>query len=190
MRSVSSTFLTNFNLPIPEIYLLAEINTPSPVRLTSWPSNLVYNGSTYYANSAIVGFGSPRVSSSVDREIYELVIADQTNQYQALWRNGMTGCQLTVYLGTVNSAGFPVTDVSNVIIAYRGVIDNLVVTNDLESKFARFQAGSPMVNLDAVSGVLVCKDGIRRLAAPPIVDTSFDEVIVNAKEVTLHWGKI
>jgi hypothetical protein len=189
MRTLSAAALAALNSDSPKFFLLAEIQTNPVLRITSTPFDITYpSGSTtvYSATNSIIGFGPPRVSSSVDREVYELIFLDHDNFFQAQLRAGITGKLLTVYAGFFNSSDVPLTGSNDVIVAYQGFIDTGKILNDGSSKQGVIQAASPMASLDATGGYIVSKDGMDQVNS---TDTSFDDIYVGGKSVTLKWGK-
>jgi hypothetical protein len=186
MREISSAALAVLNNTNPKFFLLAEIEFTSVMRLTSTSFDLVYKGETYSSLHSLVSFGPPRVSSSVDREIYELSFLDHDNFFQTKLREGINGTPLTVYAGFFDVLGFPLTGDSDLFIAYKGYIDTGKILNDGNYKQVIISAASPMASLDAIGGYIVSKDGMDQVS---LVDTSFDDVYVGGKTINLKWGK-
>jgi hypothetical protein len=189
MRTLSAAALAALNSASPKFFLLAEIQTNPVLKITSTPFNLTYpTGSlnTYSAINTIVGFGPPRVSSSIDREIYELTFLDHDNFFQSQLREGITGKLLTVYAGFFSSSDVPLLESNDVLIAYQGFIDSGKIINDGSSKLGIITAASPMAALDSIGGYIVSKDGMDQISS---IDTSFDDIYVGGKSVTLKWGK-
>lgn len=189
MRSISVAALAALNLPSPKFFLLAKLITSSgDFYFSGLPYTVSFNGQTYVGSSSVISFGPPRISTTVDREIYELVVSDTSDTIQSLARTGAAGADLYVYAGLFDSDNKPLLSVDDVMIAYSGVIDNIVIVNDYESKLAKLQAASPMANLDGTGGFMASKNGMKQLA-PGVTDTSFDELYTGSKSVTLRWGK-
>ena len=186
MRKLSAAALAALNLPNPKFYLLAEIQFSPVLRLTSTPFDITYNGQVFSSTNSIIGFGPPRVSSTVDREVYELSFLDHDNFFQSYLRSGITGKFLTVYAGFFNEYDVPLRDVGDVMIAYRGFIDSGKIINDGEKKQGIISAASPMASLDSIGGYIVSKDGMDQVSQ---TDTSFDDVYVGGKSINLKWGK-
>jgi len=187
MRKLSAAALAAINLPNPTFVLLGEIQlSNSVIRVTSAPYDIDFLENTFSSQNSIVGFGPPRVSSSVDREVYELTFLDHDNSLQAELRTGITGKQLTVYAIFFDQDGWPLRGVNDVLIAYRGLIDSGRISNDGSVKQAVISAASPMASLDSISGYIVSKDGMDQISS---TDTSFDDVYVGGKTVNLKWGK-
>jgi hypothetical protein len=186
MRQLSPAVQAALALPNPQFFLLAEINFSTPMRITSTSFDLEYNGNIYTTDGGIISFGPPRVSSSVDREIYELTFVDHADFFQGQLRAGINGKLLTVYVGFFNEFAQPLTSLADVTIAYRGFIDAGKITKTDEAKLGVIQAASPMANLDSIGGYLVSKDGMDQANTN---DTSFDDVYSGGQTINLKWGK-
>jgi len=186
MRTLSAAALAALNLNSPKFFLLAEINFSSILRITSTSFDLTFNGQIFSSTNSIVSFGPPRVSSSVDREIYELSFLDHDNFFQSQLRAGINGKLLTVYAGFFDANDTPLLGASDVLVAYRGFIDSGKIVNDGSIKQGIILAASPMASLDVTGGYIVSKDGMDQVST---TDTSFDDVYVGGKSVNLKWGK-
>jgi hypothetical protein len=186
MRILSEAVLAALEATNPKFFLLAEVNFSPVLRMTSTPYDITYNGQVFSALSPLVSFSPPRVSTSVDREIYELVFLDHDNFFQSELRKGVNGKILTVYAGFFNSEDQPLLDPNDVFIAYQGFVDSGKVVNDGSYKQAILAAASPMAALDSIGGYIVSKDGMDQVSS---TDTSFDDVYVGGKSINLKWGK-
>lgn len=186
MRTLSAAALAALNLSSPKFFLLADIGFSTPLRITSTPFDLTYNSQVYSSTNSIVSFGPPRISTSIDREVYELSFLDHDNFFQSQLRSGINGKLLTVYAGFFNSSDTPLLGATDVLVAYKGFIDTGKIMNDGSRKLGVILAASPMASLDMIAGYIVSKDGMDQVSA---VDTSFDDVYVGGKSVNLKWGK-
>jgi hypothetical protein len=187
MRTLSAAALAAINLPNPKFILFAKIVLNSTTLLvTSSPSNHLFNSETYLSTSSLVSFGPPRISSSVDREVYELIFLDHDNSIQQALRTGITGKKVTVYAAFYNSSNVLLNSVNDVLVAYEGLIDSGKVVNDGSVKQAIISVASPMATLDSIGGYIVSRDGMDQVSS---TDTSFDEVYVGGETVNLKWGK-
>lgn len=187
MRAVSANFLAALNSAAPRFFILGKIefNTQT-MYFSSLPFPVTFLGQTYNSDSAIISFGPPRVSNSVDREIYELIIADASDVMQQELRLSAVGAIVSVYIGFFDSTGAPLLTEVDTVLAYKGTLDSGAVVVSSETKVCKILAASPMANLDGVGAYIVSKDGMDQVST---VDTSFDEVISGSKEVNLKWGK-
>jgi len=187
MRKLSAAALAAINLDSPKFVLLGkiELNTTT-LYATSAASNIYFNNEWYYNDRTITGFGPPRVSSSVDREVYELIFLDHDNSMQNEIRLGITGRLVTIYAVFFDENDWPLLGVDDVLVAYRGAIDAGKVTNDGSVKQAIITAASPMASLDSIAGYIVSKDGMDQISS---TDTSFDDVYVGGQSINLKWGK-
>jgi hypothetical protein len=186
MRRLSEAVLNVLDSDSPQFFLLAEVNFSPVLRMTSTAFDITYAGKLFPAVSPLVSFSPPRISTSVDREIYELVFLDHDNFFQSELRKGVNGKILTVYAGFFNSNGEPLLGANDVFIAYQGFVDSGKIINDGTSKQAILSAASPMAALDSIGGYIVSKDGMDQVSS---TDTSFDDVYVGGKSVNLKWGK-
>jgi hypothetical protein len=187
MRTLSAAALAAINLASPKFILLGKIELASTtLRITSASQDIYFNNEWYLSDGAITGFGPPRVSSSVDREIYELYFLDHANLIQNELRTGITGRKMTVYVVFFDENDWPLLNTADVLVAYRGFIDSGKVVNDGSKKQAVLSGASPMASLDAIGGYIVSKDGMDQVNSN---DTSFDDVYVGGKSVNLKWGK-
>lgn len=187
MRKLSAAALAAINLDSPKFILLGKIELNSTtLYITSAASDMFFSGDTYSSQNTIVGFGPPRVSSSVDREVYELIFLDHDNLMQNEIRQGITGRLVTIYAVFFDENDWPLLGVDDVLLAYRGAIDAGKVMNDGSVKQAIITAASPMASLDSIAGYIVSKDGMDQISS---TDTSFDDVYVGGKSINLKWGK-
>jgi hypothetical protein len=188
MRTLSAAALAAINLPNPKFALFAKINFSGvTLRVTSNSYDHSFKGEVYSSSSSLLTFGPPRVSSSIDREIYELTFVDHDNAVQTELRIGATGRKVTVYAAWFNSSDQLLLNEEDVLIAYEGLIDSGKVTNDGVMKQAILSVASPMATLDSIGGYIVSRDGMDQIST---TDTSFDEVYIGGKTVNLKWGKI
>lgn len=188
MRSVSTAFRLALDSSRPKFFLLGKIEfDDTTIYLSSLSMTVIFNGDTYLKGSKIVSFGPPRISSSVDREIYELIISDHSNTLLTKLRQGGIGSLVSVYAGFFGPSGLPLLDPEDVILAYQGTIDSGAVVANKEDKICKISASSPMGNLDAIGAYMVSKDGMDQISE---TDTSFDEVIAGSKAIDIKWGKI
>jgi hypothetical protein len=187
MRTLSAAALAAINLPNPKFVLFAKIVLNSTTLLvTSNSFDHDFNSETYLSNNSLVSFGPPRISSSVDREVYELIFLDHSNLIQQELRLGITGKKVTVYAAFYNSSNVLLNSVNDVLIAYEGLIDSGKVVNDGSVKQAIVSVASPMATLDSIGGYIVSRDGMDQVSS---TDTSFDEVYSGGDTVNLKWGK-
>jgi hypothetical protein len=188
MRKISSAFADAVSSRNPKFFLLGKIEfADEPLLLSSLNFQVTFKGDVYPKGSPVISFGPPRVSSSVDRQIYELIIADTENYLQDRLREGVIGVTLSVYIGFFSSLdGHPLLEEEDVVLAYRGVLDSGAIVIGSDSKLCKVLAASPMGKLDAIGAYMVSKDGMDQINEN---DTSFDEVIAGSKEVNLKWGK-
>ncbi len=187
MRTLSAAALAAINLPNPKFVLFAKINFSTTIlRVTSNSFDHLFNGENYSSNNTLITFGPPRVSSSVDREIYELMFIDHDNLVQQELRLGITGKKVTVYAAFFDSSNSLLLNSNDVLIAYEGTIDSGKVVNDGATKQGIISVASPMAALDSIGGYIVSKDGMDQVSS---IDTSFDDVYVGGKTINLKWGK-
>lgn len=156
---------------------------------------------TFLSDNTLLELEYPKLSTTVDREIYKIVYADPTFEFRNRFERVMTGALVTVYGGFYNTTGSPVTSYSNtfqpnqpitniedLVIGYEGTVDThgLVIDPDNESIMAAIECASPMTSLGLVRSFYTSKDSLRQVNS---VDTAFDQVHLGSNQITHLWGK-
>jgi len=186
MRVLGSLLKSAISLKNPTMFFMLELDMSEKYYFTSLSYSVRFNNNLYIPDGGLTGFGPPRSSTTVDREIYEVTFLDHADELQAEIRAGINGAPLTVYTSFLNSKKKPLLSRSDVFIAYSGFIDTAVIINNSETKMAKIQAASPLAALDLVSAYSVSRDGMDQMNS---LDTSFDDIYQGSKSVTLKWGK-
>jgi len=185
MRTFSSAVQTVLNSDTINYLYLIKLSFNTTYYLTSYNTNVTYDGNVYTASSGLFEFDSPDFSSIVDREAYRVVVTDNSNAFKAELEANVVGKDMQVWVALIDANGNPLLSTSDVISIYKGVVDSPTITNDYEKKLVNLEGSSPIVDLDGVNSFITSKDGMDQVSA---TDTSFDEVFDN-KQVTLKWGK-
>jgi hypothetical protein len=152
---------------------------------------------TFIADSGLLTVEAPRLSKAVDRETYKIVYVDPNFEKRALFESGLTGAPVSVYLCLINTTGGflgsfangePLTDLSDLIVVYSGVVDTQGYSVDPnEGKvIAVMECSSPMAALNMSRPFMTSKDAMRQVSA---TDTAFDNVFVGSKKISYLWGK-
>lgn len=187
MRGLSATSLAILGEDRLKAFLMVKLDFPSvSYYFTDYGRDVDFGGNTYSSGSGVMDFEPPRLSYTVDREAYRLSISDHNNTFQNLFRLGATGSDVTIYLVLVGSGG-PELGADDVIVAYKGRIDETTIVVTPEDKVAVITLSSPMANLDQVKTFWTTKSGMDQYSA---TDTSFDNIYEDNKEITLKWGKV
>jgi len=186
MRVFSSAVQTLIDSGNIEYFFLITLEFTNTYRLTSYRSNLEYDGNTYTADGGLFEIDEPKFSSVVDREAYRIVIAEDLDEMFAEFEANVVGKPIDVKVGFVDTNGQPLLGTDDVVSVYRGRADSPAISNDWEEKLAVIEGTSPMADLDAVNVRFTSKDGMDQINTN---DTSFDEIYGN-REITLKWGKV
>jgi hypothetical protein len=188
MRDVTERVLLAINSRRPKFFILGKLEFPGDTLfLSSLGFDVTFAGDLYPKGSPVISFGPPRASSSVDRQIYELVVSDTEGVVKDKLRTSVVGSLLSVYISFFDATtGEPILDEEDVLLAYQGALDSGAVVVNTDNKVAKLMAASPMGKLDAIGAYMVSKDGMAQINA---ADTSFNEVIAGSKEVNFKWGK-
>ena len=186
MRVFSSAVQTLIDSGNIEYFFLITLEFTNTYRLTSYRSDLVYDGNTYTADGGLFEIDEPKFSSVVDREAYRIVIAEDLDEMFAEFEANVVGKPIDVKVGFVDTNGQPLLGTDDVVSVYRGRADSPAISNDWEEKLAVIEGTSPMADLDAVNVRFTSKDGMDQINTN---DTSFDEIYGN-REITLKWGKV
>jgi hypothetical protein len=186
MRVFSSAVQTLIDSGNIEYFFLITLEFTNTYRMTSYRSNLIYDGDTYIADGGLFEIDEPKFSSVVDREAYRIVIAEDLDEMSAEFEANVVGKPIDVKVGFVDTNGQPLLNVDDVVSIYKGNADSPSITNNWEEKLAVIEGTSPMADLDAVNVRYTSKDGMDQINTN---DTSFDE-IYGGREITFKWGKV
>jgi hypothetical protein len=177
--SIKSALVNDLAQP----YLILDMEfTGNTIRLTNLPYNIVVDNNTYIADGGLTELEPPKLTSILDREVYQIKLVDFNNEFKNYFENNALGSKVTVRLGiTGNTDDFD--------IVYRGRIDGTsITTNPSEgSKDAIIECSSPFAALDRTNNRMTDKTYQRNINEN---DSSMDFVYSAAKEVELKWGKV
>jgi hypothetical protein len=160
------------------------------------PGGVTIGSDNYTDNHNLLQVDSPRMSATVDKEAYKLTYADPTFDYRALFEKGFTGTPIQVWIGFYNSLttslngilpGRPVNSYADCILAYQGTVDKTsYAVNMDEESIATMECSSPMGALGFTKSLLTSRDSLNQIDT---TDTSFDQIFIGSKGLTLLWGK-
>ena len=176
------------------------------LRHTSFPYNLTITDvlnldpsigvATFYADNGLSGIDAPRLSDTLDREIYKITYIDNDMYMLNLIRSQLKtyGAPCKVWIGLLNTTsdildgygpGEPLTDLQHCIMAYKGVVDTYGVAIDTDGVITTsFDLSSPMAALDMVRPQYTSPENV------PSNDHCFDQMHTPSAVFTMHWGKI
>lgn len=157
-------------------------------RFTSHDHNLTLPDGVYISTDVISVLENLRATSTVDRDLYKITLADPSFTMLSFYEGGAVGKVATVRLGFVDYETQE-PDTQNTIIIYKGVIESFdyqVDTAEQGQVISEIRCSNPMADLDGVRPFYTSKDFIRQLSAD---DTAFDQVYSGAGSVSLKWGK-
>jgi hypothetical protein len=137
----------------------------------------------------IVSLDPPHISTSVDREIYRVVLADPGYAMVSVFGN-IVGKDVEVYMG-VTDAGTPLVSAAEeeLILLYKGKADSFsyeVDTAEAGEVRAVVACASPMADLDGITQLFTSKTEIRNIDPS---DTSFEHVYEGSGKAEFLWGK-
>jgi hypothetical protein len=145
---------------------------------------------TYYNDGRLVQIDSPRLSSSVDRELFKISFADPTFAIGVEVDSGLIGKMVDVKVVFVNqSTKLPELDLANILTVYRGKIDSTeysINTATTGEVILNVNCSSPMNDLDMTKPFYTTKDATFGRDSS---DTSFDQIYEGSGVLQLKWGK-
>lgn len=164
---------------------------------TSTPMDINVVGiGLFSSDNNLKGIEAPRLSAVVDRETYKITYSDNHQELRAKFDQGIVGTPVTVWVGLYNTSdvvingilpGQPFSAKSDLIVAYKGVIDTHGYATDVDTEItALIECSSPMASLDLNKPFYTSKDSMKQINPN---DTSFDDVYSGSKAVNLVWGK-
>ena len=195
--SVAGFFLVQWGAGV-ESFSLRHTSFPYDLEITDEldlePS--IGSGRTFYANNGLSGIDAPRLSDTLDREIYKIAYIDNDMSMLNLIRSQLKtyGAPCKVWIGLLNTTsdildgygpGEPLTDLQHCIMAYKGVVDTYGVAIDTDGVITTsFDLSSPMAALDMVRPQYTSPENV------PSNDRCFDQMHTPSAVFTMHWGKI
>jgi hypothetical protein len=174
--------------PTVELFYLVNIDG---YKVTNYFRNITLsNGEVYEANGRLLQVDPPQLSSTVDRELYKITFADPDFYFGQEAPVSVVGKPVTVRVGFINpTTKFPVTEIENTVIIYKGAVDGTSYSVDTENTGESIwlvTCASPMNDLEMVRAMYTSKDSVR-LVSPG--DNSFDQIYEGGGEVELKWGR-
>jgi hypothetical protein len=160
-----------------------------------YPINFGFFSITYLANNGLYAVDAPRISETVDKEAYKVIITDPDYTLRAYMDNGaFTGAGFHVFGMLINitgsaelgaAPGQPYIDTLSVL--YSGYVDQCTysITPD-ESTLLEISGASPMGDLDGTRSIITSKAAMQQRT---LGDQSYDQVLVGSGGLTLKWGK-
>lgn len=198
MRQYSTTVQQLMTLDNFSIFYLVELVTKnSTLRYTDAPYDLNIAGlGLFEADNGLKGIELPRLSTIVDRENYKVVFVDNEQNFRPLFEEGLTGSDLTVWIGFYNTTenvlsgtepGHPILNLADLNIAYKGTVDTQGYNINIDDGIvATIECSSPMSGLGVIRAFYTSKDYMRQLKNN---DSSFDQVYQGSRVIDLLWGK-
>lgn len=189
MIEFSQNIKTVLQNPTIETFVLVRIND---YYTTDYPTNITLgDGSTYISDGKLVSVDPPKLSSSVDRELYKVALADPDYSIGNNMQTGLVGRPFQVRLGFVDPTTLqPYTAITDTVLIYKGFVDNIaynIETGNNGEVILSVTGASPMADLDLVKTFYISKDFIRGLNA---TDNSFDQIYEGSGSVNLKWGRV
>jgi hypothetical protein len=189
-----------------EAFLLAKIGPPNKsgvdgdtFRYAAAPFDIMHEELNYPTNSGLIGLDNPRVSDSVDKASYNIVISDPSGDmrdyFGEIIENGtLVGAPATVFGGFINITGASEYGVdagqpyNQRMIVYRGKISSVryVLSNDGAGQVT-LTCGSPMAALDLHRSLLTTPSYAHDKYGES--DTTYDQNLVGSSTLILRWGK-
>lgn len=186
MRNFSDFVLQKFNEDVIKTYSLIELDFKDSIfRITNTPYPIFFNENQYNSDVGVIDFKVPVQTSSIDRQSFSIVFADNNSYFKNVVLNSEAGRDAKLYLGFFNEDGTPNTDPENVVLVYKGYIDSHSYSNDFQEAVFTIELSSPMADLSLVNTLVTSPDGMDQINE---LDTSFDKVLEDNEEV-LKWGK-
>lgn len=148
------------------------------------------NGVTYYSDGRLVSVDAPQLSSTVDRELYRIAIADPEFNSAESADSGLVGKQAEVRLCFVSHiTKLPLTNVWDSPIVYKGTIEGTnytIETAGVGESVLSLSCSSPMADLDLRRPIYLSKDTV---SSRNPLDTCCDQIYEGSGQLTLKWGK-
>lgn len=178
-------------------FFLVRIGTT--YKSTTHTSQIVVGGNTYVSDGLVLKIDPIRLTSTVDREQFSIIIVDPTFAMAGIIEPGtnpltstgsLTGISLGIDLGFIDiSTGVPSVTSADYITIYSGTIDTWAYASDVANRGSvgfKITGTSPMNNLDQKQFIEISKQAIR---AKNPADSCADNIYDGSLALTLRWGK-
>lgn len=202
MRNFSANVKAQLSQDAISVFFLVEWRATGDghryLRHTTFPIDISINGlGTFKALNGLNSVDAPKLSDTVDREVYKLSYLDADREMLSWVTGAGLGARCTVYIGFINTLnyamggaepGMPMRNKEDLIMSYQGVVDTYGYSINSDGEFiSTFDCSSPMAALDVVRPILTSPDSIKR---ENDIDACYDQVYAASAPVTLHWGSI
>ena len=178
------TALRSYTLtPHVTVAIMWSATVGGPVYLTDAPSDITVDSITYNADGGLLTVSPPSTQGDVDRDIFNIALADTTHEYRTRLLSESTGINVTVNIGFNMPDGTPVT---GTVPVYRGVISGVKheVMNGQEP-ISAIECTGPLTKLTQATHRSTTEDS-QKFYHP--ADTCFDRSFDTENKVTLQWG--
>ena len=189
MPSLNSRLKELISQAVVETFYLVRV---ADLYTTTYPDDITTSdGRTYLSGDYLKAVDPPRLSSTVDRQQYTIVLADAESALGKYAESGLTGRIAEVCVGFVDQTTMaPETARKNLLVLYRGRIDSAGYkseTSEVGTNDFIVRCTSPMGNLDATKAYYTSRDFIQSIDAS---DTSYDQLYEGAGKINLKWGRV
>lgn len=159
-------------------------------KTTSFNRDVTIGSDTYLSDGRLTVVDPPRISATVDREIFKVTLADSDFYLGNLFQSGIVGAILDVKLIFVDPAtNSPILTTSDILTIYKGIVDNItfgIQTGNSGETTITISGASPMNDLDLTRTFYASKEYIRGRYPN---DSCFDQIYEGSGPVNLKWGK-
>jgi hypothetical protein len=186
-NNIPAGFVTALSQKDLKFFFIVAIHaTSASYYFSSFPTTVTIDGFLVQGGANLLAVDTPRASSSVDKEQFKVVLSGDNPIPLSDHKNGLAGRKMEVWIGRFDTSGAPVaSSFDDMMLAYRGTVDQDSIQNDFESLQVIITGASPMANLDQRGGYPVSRDGMDQIN---VNDTSFD-FLYKGSSKTLEWGK-
>ena len=103
-------------------FVLVKISTPSPIYVTDYYRDVIFDGSTYVAEGGLLGVSPPNSTTELGRDLFKISFADPDNLYRGVLSSEI-GSPVSVL------AGFEIMDTGQIhpanLSIYKGIVNNV-----------------------------------------------------------------
>ncbi len=160
-------------------------------RTTSYYVDVVLSDNRIFAaDGHLAAVDPPQLTSTVDREIFKIAIADANFSHGELIEDDLVGKPAEVRLVLIDPVtGQPELNIVNTILVYEGQIEGAAYTIEtatIGTVGLSISCSSPMADLDLRKPVFLSKDYMRGIDPS---DSTCDQIYEGSGQIKLKWGK-